>query len=41
MDDHVLDVEEERLSPVIVIVTVGLILLFALGFLYQLVGLLL
>lgn len=35
-DDHLLAVEKERLSPVVVVVTGLLILLFVIAFLYRL-----
>lgn len=41
MEDHLLDIEKEQMSPVIPVVTIGLLVLFALGFLYQLVTFLL
>lgn len=34
-DEHLLSVEEEMISPVIVVVTVLLALLFLIGFLYR------
>ena len=35
-DEHILSVEEEAISPIVLIVTVLLALLFLIGFLYRL-----
>jgi hypothetical protein len=40
MTDYIIE-EEERLSPIVIVTTVALVAVFGIGFLYQLVSLLL